>query len=450
MRPDNGCQSRRERKLSYPTQKPTCLVTGGTHGFLGQKLVEILLEQGYQVRSFDILPPTQPSSHPSLSHFQGDLRNIHDVVQACTGIDVVYHAASLILPRGILRQRDRKRLYDVNVEGTQNIINACRQCGVSKLVYTSSNNVVLNGAVAAGDESLPYATQFIDHYTRTKVLAEQAVLASNNTSGLLTCAIRPGGIYGPGDSVFIPKVLEACKRGLPIWRIGDGTALADHVYIDDLAAAHLLAADRLTPGSPVCGQAYFISDGCPANYFTFMQPVLKEFGYSISKRSLPYSIAYAAGYVCELIDYIKTPSQMLSRIGVLKLGGHNYFCIEKARTDLGYVPKISQAEGLNRSMPYCKKILDAIEIVDSPHIGWWLAVLLGMAILAMIAWGQDILALQALFAVSVLVHFSEALYAFKKASRAGYKTAKGWFVQTLLLGYPSLRLLLKKAKAVGL
>ncbi len=423
---------------------PTCLVTGGARGFLGQKLVETLVAQGYLVRSFDILPSLNSQSHACADYYQGDLRNYEDVLRACTGVDVVFHAASLIVPSGVLGKKKRIEVYDVNVRGTENIIQACVQSGVKKLIYTSSNNVVLDRPIAGGDETLPYATTFIDHYTESKVLAEKAVLAANGQSALLTCALRPGGIYGPGDTMFLPKVLQACKRGFPVWCIGDGSALADHVYVDDLVAAHLLAADRLTSGSLTCGQAYFISDGCPTNYFTFMQPVLKEFGYAPSARSLPYSVAYAAGYVCEWLDYLKNPSRLLSRIGVLKLGAHNYFSIEKARKELGYMPKITQEEGLKRSIPYCKEVLAGIEVVDRPAIGWWIAVLGGLALLAMVAWGFDVLMLQRLFIASVFVHFAEALFAYRKASQAGLQTAKGWFAQTFLLGYPSLRLLLKR------
>lgn len=424
-----------------PTERLTCLVTGA-QGFFGRKLVETLLDKGCQVRGFDLLPCS--TAERDYTHVRGDLRIPQDVQRACEGVDIVFHTAAIISPNGLLSRARKKELYDVNVSGTYNIIHACQQCGVTKFVYTSSNNVVVDQPIAEGDEKIPYATRFLDHYTRTKVLAEQAVLAADGVRGLSTCALRPGGIYGPGDRVFLPIVMATCKRRIPLWIIGNGTALADQIYVDDLAEAHWLAAERLVRGGIVGGQAYFLSDGLPMNYFEFINRLITKAGFPAIEGRISYPIGYAAGWICEWIDYLFLPCRGLTRAGVRKMAHHNYFSLDKARRELGFEPKISKDEGIARCLPYCKEILESVDVLDRPSFGWWLAVLGGMALLALIAWGWDILGLKWLFIASLIVHFAEAVYAFKKAAQAKVKMAKGWFWQTFLLGYPSLRLLLKR------
>ena len=91
------------------------------------------------------------------------------------------------------------------------------------------------------------------------------MLAANGRGGLLTCAIRPGGIYGPGERLTYGRLVRALKMGAPLVVFGDGSARLDYVYIDNLVDAQLRAAERLAEGSPVCGEAYFLSDETPIN-----------------------------------------------------------------------------------------------------------------------------------------------------------------------------------------
>ena len=94
--------------------------------------------------------------------------------------------------------------------------------------------------------------------------------------GLLTCAIRPGGIYGPGEAMIFPRVVAECARGRFVAIIGDGSAMSDNTYIENLIDGHLEAARHLVPGSPLGGQAYFVTDGAPVNYFEFFRPFVER------------------------------------------------------------------------------------------------------------------------------------------------------------------------------
>src|SRR5262249_29114610 len=152
--------------------------------------------------------------------------------------------------------------HAANVVGTRNVLDACRTHGVRRLVFTSSPSVVGAGhAIEGGDESLPYPAHFLAHYPRTKAEAERLALAANGPD-LATVSLRPPLSGGPGDNHLTPRLLARARAGR-LRQVGDGGNRVDVTYIDNAAAAHLLAADRLAPGSPVAGQAYFISQGEP-------------------------------------------------------------------------------------------------------------------------------------------------------------------------------------------
>src|SRR5439155_17724318 len=112
----------------------------------------------------------------------------------------------------------RQRSFAVNVGGTENLVRAAQQAGVKRFIYTASNSVVMGGQrIAGGDETLPYTDRFNDLYTETKVVAEKFVLSQNASpnsgAGLLTCSIRPSGIWGRGDQTMFRKLFESIVAG---------------------------------------------------------------------------------------------------------------------------------------------------------------------------------------------------------------------------------------------
>jgi len=439
-------------------QLKNCLVIGGC-GFLGRNIGAKLFESSCDVKLLGLSPKNK--ANPHINYYQGDILHLDDLLKACQGVDTVFHTASVIVPFRFLRRNLREKVYNVNVVGTQNVIKACIECGVSRLIYTSTNNVVFDHDIKNGDESLPYAAQIIDIYTETKMLAEKEVLAANGRSGLLTCAIRPGGIYGPGDKLILNRIVHALKQGYLLFTIGNGKALSDSVYIDNLVHAHLLAAIKLEKNSPVAGQAYFVSDGEPFNYFSFVTQIIQGMGHKPPPFSIPYVLAYVYSFAAEGIYWLfNKPRPFLTIMEVKKIGYSNYFSSEKAKRDFGYEPLITQKEGIEKSIPYCLELFDNIPTVERPALFWWISVLGGMTLLGLIAfqkdagaiWTQhipfiDLLVLKVIFILAVLTHLSEAIYAYKLAKQARLsETALGWSAQTFLLGYPSLKLLLKRIK----
>ena len=164
----------------------------------------------------------------------GDLRKAEQVAEACKGMEVVFHCATAA-PTG--SGALNKGLMDgVNVEGTRNIVAGCQAAGVKKLVSTSSASVVFEGrTLRMVDESQPYATKPMDYYTQTKIEGERLVLAANGVAGVASCALRPSGIFGEGDPLFVPTVAKQAERGKMKYVIGDGKNEMDFTYVSNLA-----------------------------------------------------------------------------------------------------------------------------------------------------------------------------------------------------------------------
>ncbi|XP_041645360.1 short-chain dehydrogenase/reductase family 42E member 1 [Cheilinus undulatus] len=326
------------------------LVTGGC-GYVGYRLACSLHKKGAKVVLFDTVPPKQGLPE-DIVFVQGDIREYGHVEKAITGVDCVLHLASYGMSGR--EQLNRHLIEAVNIQGTENVLKACTELGVSRLVYTSTFNVVFGGQVIEnGNESLPYLPLHLhpDHYSRTKSIAEMAVLKANGTalkdgSGVLrTCALRPAGIYGPGEQRHLPRIVSYIEKGIFRFVYGDPDSLVEFVHVDNLVSAHMLAAEALTSEKQHCsaGQAYFISDGRPVNNFEFFRPLVEGLGYSFPKVRLPVSLIYFFAFLTEMIHHLIGPlynfQPLLTRTEVYKTGVTHYFSMAKAEQELGYEPQ---------------------------------------------------------------------------------------------------------------
>jgi nucleoside-diphosphate-sugar epimerase len=318
------------------------LVTGGG-GFLGGAIVRRLRERGDEVCSFSRARYAALDAL-DVKQIQGDLGDGGKVISAVEGCDAVFHVAA---KAGIGGRYDD--YYRANVVGTRNVIGACRRHGIDRLVYTSSPSVVFDGYDMEGvDESVPYPSSYDAHYPRTKAAAERAVLAANDPK-FTTVALRPHLIWGPGDNHLVPRILQRGRAGR-LRRIGRANKLIDSIYIDNAADAHLLALDRLQPGSPLAGRAYFLSNGEPLPTWDLINRILACAGVSPVIRSIPVAVAVTAGTVLETIyNLIRTSAEPpMTRFLAHELATAHWFNISAARRDLGYTPAVSIDEGLRR------------------------------------------------------------------------------------------------------
>ncbi|MCF8131246.1 MAG: NAD-dependent epimerase/dehydratase family protein, partial [Deltaproteobacteria bacterium] len=232
---------------------------------------------------------------------------------------------------------------------TENVIEACLQTGVSKLIYTSSPSVVFGGGSMEGvNEAVPYPSVYLASYPRTKAMAEHKVLSANNAS-LATVALRPHLIWGPEDPNFLPRFIERRKSGR-LARVGKKPNLVDCIYIDNAVDAHILALENLYPTSVISGKAYFISQGDPIDIGELMDGILAAAGLDPIDRTVSEKVAYAAGWLLELIyGTLKLKGEPpMTRFLAKQLSTAHWFDISAAREDLGYKPRVSISEGLER------------------------------------------------------------------------------------------------------
>ncbi|HYA44461.1 MAG TPA: NAD-dependent epimerase/dehydratase family protein [Acidimicrobiales bacterium] len=323
-------------------QKAPVLVTGGG-GFLGSAIVRLLRAEGQAVRSLTRRPYPELDAL-GVAQFLGDVADPEIVSRAVAGCETVFHVAAKAGLWGPYPEYHRS-----NVVGTQNVIAACREHGVRRLIYTSSTSVVFKGHNLEGvDESVPYAKQYDAAYPATKAIAEKLVLA-NNDSTLATVSLRPHLIWGPGDNNILPRIY-ARARAHRLFRIGPRNPLIDPTYIDNAALAHLLAADRLEPGSLITGRAYFIAQGQPVPLWDMVNRFLEVAHLPPVKRSIPLPLALMLGGFLEtLYTLLRLPGEpRMTRFLALELSTAHWYNLDAARRDLGYSPRVSIEEGLRR------------------------------------------------------------------------------------------------------
>ncbi len=193
--------------MSAPTSDYTrCAVIGGA-GMLGYEMVQQLLAAGKEVSVLDLRPLPEDCCEAHL----GDIRDREAVHAACAGAEVVFQTAAAVWEPGTPRE-----VYEsVNIEGNRIVVEACRELGIRRLVYTSTIDVVVDGRapIVDGDESLPYPEKMPgDHYSRTKIEAERLLIAADGPD-LATCALRPAGMYGPRDRYHLGNIVDMARRG---------------------------------------------------------------------------------------------------------------------------------------------------------------------------------------------------------------------------------------------
>lgn len=318
------------------------LVTGGG-GFLGGAIVRRLMERGEEVRTL------QRGRYPNLEAMgvecvRGDIADSDVVDGAVAGVDRVFHVAAKVEMWG-----PREPFYLANVLGTRNILDAMRRHGVPKLVFTSSPSVAHDGAnIEGADESLPYADHYEAFYPETKAESERMVLAADGPN-LSTMALRPHLIWGPEDSNLVPNLVDRARTG-QLRLVGDGSNLIDTVYIDNAVDAHLLAAEKLSPGSACAGRAYFITNDDPRPIREIINGFVTAAGLEPVRKTIPIGVAVAVGTIFETIHRIKPSPQgpRMTPFLARNLASAHWYDISAAKRDLGYEVSVGIDEGMGR------------------------------------------------------------------------------------------------------
>jgi nucleoside-diphosphate-sugar epimerase len=318
------------------------LITGGG-GFVGSHIVKQLRKKDIACVVFG------RNSYPRLTAMgaeciQGDIAELSSLLRAMENVDTVFHVAALA---GIWGKWDD--YYRINVTGTRNVLTACKKNGVRNCVYTSTPSVVFNGEdIINGDETLPYGKKVLCNYAKSKIMAEKLVLESNSFE-LRTCAIRPHLVWGPGDPHLIPRLL-ARGRKKELKKVGNCENLVDISYVENVAMAHVLAAENLETKGTAAGQAYFISQGEPVNLWDWVDELFVTFDVVPIEKRVPFPLAYIAGAVLEGVHtvFFQGKEPKMTRFLAEQLAKSHCFSMDKAKKDLGYIPKINTEEGMKR------------------------------------------------------------------------------------------------------
>jgi sterol-4alpha-carboxylate 3-dehydrogenase (decarboxylating) len=301
------------------------------------------------------VPPSTDYKTSEVTFFLGSVASFSDVLDAAKGVDLIYHVASLIE----LSPNGTKVLYETNVRGTQNIVDACIQLGITRLVYTSTIDVISDKGALVGEQIIKSNRRAPSHaYGKTKTMAERIVIEANgrktdHNTTLFTLALRPVHIYGPGDKLALAAVQVGKTGFVPIW----GNGLTYCIYIDNAAYGHLLAGEALLSPekcSTVAGNVYYLKD----DYLTSFHNSLFEFAKmkypQVIQIRIPlwfisligmlftffYSIIYFLGFHPE---YVFSYWHVVLMSRTLKMSDL------RSREDFGYFQKVSNAEGMRET-----------------------------------------------------------------------------------------------------
>lgn len=317
------------------------LVTGGG-GFLGRHILELLLEEGHDVVTF------QRQDHPDLAAKgvvvkRGSLLDEAALMDAMGGCDAVIHTAARAGVWGT-----RKSYFSINYEGTRTVCRLMKSLGIRRLVHCSTPSVVFNrGAFEGADESLPYGTDWLCAYAESKALAEEHVLQWARSGHGYAIALRPHLIWGRGDPHLLPKVIGRAASGR-LRIVGEGRNRVDVTRVENAAAAHLLALKALErPGAR--NRPYFISQGEPVVLWEWINGLLERVGVAPLQKKISLTGAYRVGAVCELLWGLARSENVppMTRFVALELGKDHWFSIKAARELLGYTPEtFPMQEGL--------------------------------------------------------------------------------------------------------
>jgi nucleoside-diphosphate-sugar epimerase len=328
------------------SSEKTALVTGtsalvsGATGFFGGHLAAALVDRGYRVRALArISSDVRRLVKLGVEIVHGDLEDLDSLCRAAEGQRLVFHTAGKVSDWGA-----RRDFFRANESGTRNVVTACQRSGVERLLHVSSLTVL--GLPRDGrtvDERSPYGRHVRDAYSASKIAGEQVARAAHGVGGLAVTVVRPGVIWGPGDTTIIPRFAALLRRGVMIYTSG-GRNLIGLSHVDNLAAGVLLAAE--TPAA--AGEVYHVTDGEELTARQAIGELAHAMGTPAPWLSLPYSVVYGLAALLELparaLRQERPPA--MTRYGVRLVSCHCHYDLAKARRDLGYAPAVSFRQGI--------------------------------------------------------------------------------------------------------
>jgi nucleoside-diphosphate-sugar epimerase len=310
-------------------------ITGGS-GFLGRNLVADAVARGVRVVALARSPRSATAVEAlGATAFEGGLLS-NDLARGMEGCDTLVHAAADTGHGADSADQDR-----VNLEGTRNVFDAARRAGVVRALQISTEAVLLDGRpLVDATETHEYPVRPAGAYSRTKAEAERIAL-SFDAPGFAVMALRPRFVWGRDDTTALPQLVAAARSGKLVW-ISGGRYLISTTHVGNVCAGARLALERGRAGN-----VYFVTDGEPIEFRTFITRLLETQGVAAPTRSMPRWMVRATARAGDWL-HAATGGRLrgpLSFQEYATLGVQVTLDIGKARTELGYVPVVTRDEG---------------------------------------------------------------------------------------------------------
>ncbi|MGI9534696.1 MAG: NAD-dependent epimerase/dehydratase family protein [Thermodesulfobacteriota bacterium] len=322
-------------------------ITGAT-GFIGGRLLKRLLSEGHEVKCLvRDLQKGKTLEKLGAKIYEGDLSNLDSLKDFPKDCEFIYHIAAMVSDWG-----KKYDFYKNNVQATKVLLEASKKYDVKRFIFMSSSTVVWNASfwkmhnLEDINEVYPCPKNYNDAYNESKSNAEKLVVDFYRSDKLETVVIRPSNVWGAGDMVILPRIVNAAKKRMLI-PMGSGKNIVTPCHVDNLVESIML----VTRSENAAGKVYFINDGQKIEYYQFLKDQLKAAEISWEpKFRIPYKIGYLIAMFLELIYKIirsKKPP-VLTRFAVAALSGTRSYSILRAKKDLEFETVISYSEGMKR------------------------------------------------------------------------------------------------------
>jgi 2-alkyl-3-oxoalkanoate reductase len=316
------------------------LVTGAS-GLLGRRTVAALVARGHEVVALQ----RHASAELDCAQVLVDVRDTTAVAAAAARCDAVVHGAALV---GVVGSRHE--FHEVNVGGTEAVIDACRRSGVPRLVVVSSPSVGYESAATVGARAGDPITTRRDRswYSESKAVAERVALAADGP-GLAVTSVRPHVVWGPGDTQLIGRIVERARAGR-LFLVAGGRALIDTTYVDNAADALAVATEQLAPQGALAGRAFVVTNGEPLPVRSLLEQICAAAGMPPPARDVPLGAARALAGVAERAWARARPRSEppATRFVVDQLALAHWFDPRPFRDATGWRPRVDIAEGMRR------------------------------------------------------------------------------------------------------
>jgi nucleoside-diphosphate-sugar epimerase len=324
---------------------PKILVTGAT-GFLGKRLVELLVQKGYSVRALARkLSNIGKLKKLNVEIFFGDVASSESVKPAFGGIDYVIHTAA-----DTSGSEEDGQLS--TIQGTKNIIDLCEQFKIKKLIYISSCSVYgvsdyKSGQIVTEESTLERFPQKRGAYSYSKLEAENIVRQAMEGNGVPIVCLRPGTIYGPGGEIFTPMMGFAFGHKL-FAIFGNGKFILPLVYIDNLVEAIVTSMKE----EASTGKIYNIVDPEKLTKKEYVEGLLKKLYPDSRYIYIPYKFLYLIVFIQEIMFKILGRKPFLTRYRLTSSQKNIIYNASKIKNELGWKHNLSIGDALNRILEY--------------------------------------------------------------------------------------------------